>query len=259
MRSTTIITLLLINILAQAQEQKKFEHWDDRYNKANTIEIEKTEKFLERNNIEINKIINQTFGVCKYTLDSLPYIEYYSNDTLVFLMPGGILPIEKQELELNGNGQIIGNNNCFIDGVRKDGRISLRTPHKFAFLIEEKKLYAFITSLGMSDKEKNKIIQEIKNAKTTQERDSLFKVFNSSYTTVAKLIVDLKNKNNISDTIYIDTDKISKVIDVYKKNGRKYFDIWLNFDPYRGRKDLNFTVDENLKMIKIEEFELENE
>ncbi len=258
MKIIIYITLIFLSIFVNAQELKKFEHWDDRYNNANAEEMAKTKQFLEKNNIEINKIINPTFGVCKYTLDSLPYIEYYSNDTLIYLMPGGMMPLNTSNLKLDENKKIKGNNNCYIEGIRKNGTISLRTPHMFSFLVKDKKLFAFVTYPSKTEKEKNEIILKIKKAETQQERDSLFKEYNNSFIVKPKLIFDLTNKNNTNDSIMIDNEKHSQIIDIYKQNGKKYYNIKLNFDPYRGRRDLYLTVDNDLNIVKLAEFILNN-
>ena len=98
----------------------------------------------------------------------------------------------------------------------------------------------------------------IKRSELELDKNGKIVGHNNCYTTKAELIVDLISKTNINDTIKIDNKRFSRITDIYEIRDKRLFKIKLNFDAFRGRKDLTFIVDDNLRMIRLEEFELSN-
>jgi hypothetical protein len=228
--ATFTLILNLVYLVSCSQEVKKFENWDTRVNKASGELLIKTKEFLSENGILMNKMYNITYGIEKYTIDSIPYLFDSSFDTLIYVLPSGETPVSKedfisQDFHCNKYNQ----HNYFIEGAYENGKLIIRDTHPIYFLKKDSCIYLF-----------------------TPFKDSIY------YSYHPKIIFNLKRKPGIGDTINVDNSRFSAVMDIKKTNRSTYYLIKTNYDSFANREEFDYLISDKLEIIQLGDYKLLN-
>ncbi|MDE5421611.1 hypothetical protein L3073_05290 [Ancylomarina sp. DW003] len=244
---------LFLSINCYSQELKKFEHWNDRYNSENKIEIKKTKEFLAENNINLFEIYNAPKGVKNRFLDGLPYIIYTSIDTITYLIPGGLFPTSRENFKNNLN-----DNNTrafFVNGIRKDGRIGVNSLHEFRFLRQGQKFYHLYITYNLKKEDENKLMDRLFEANTEDEYNKIKKELDRHMYYKRELIFDFEKQIKAGDIIRSEPNRFSQLLEITKTNNRKYYKVKTNITSLELR-EMVFTFNSNGEFYLIEGHEI---
>ena len=246
------LLFLILTLNCHAQKVKRFEHWDDRYNVKDSIEMQKSRVFLDSNNIKILEIYNLPEGIKGILSDSLPYAFRKNGDTLTYLIPGwaSIKTREEFKKDILDNEQ---KHPYFIEKIRGDGRIEVDTFREYKFLLEKNLLYFLWYEFTLDIEEIFKIYQRLLASESKHEKEILNNEILSHRYIEKELIFDFDKQNKIGKKLKLDSKRYSQLLDSYSRDGKEYFKFKTKITSlgYNGDDNL-FIIDRDCNFYLID-------
>jgi hypothetical protein len=232
---------------------KKFEHWDDKYNKENSNEVKKTQEFVTKNNIKFFEIYNTPVGIKNRFLDNLPYIFVKKGDTLCYFIPGGLFPTTREDFidDLNGKHTW----SFFVEGIRKDGKLGVYDLREYRFLKKENKVFYLYVASNLKTEEKNKLMDKLIESNSEEEQNKIRSELDKHLYYKSELIFDFGNQTKIGDRIIPEQKRFSQLLEITDKNNKKYYKIRTNVTSLELR-EMNFVFDNDCNFYLIEGHEI---
>jgi len=225
---------------------KKFEHWDDNYNKEDLIEIKKSEAFLKSNELELLKIYNAPKGVINNFTDGKPFVVNKSVDTITYIIPGGLFPTSREEY-INDKEKWT----YYIESIRKDGRLGIIVARYYKFLKEKNKLYYLSLASSLSIEDQEILFEKMFETESDLESDKIAKEIKSHEYYKRELIFDFNEQNEIGNIKKLDSNRYSNLIGTHMIEGVKYYRFKTNI-TFMNLSDREFVIDRECNFYLIE-------
>lgn len=199
-----------------------FEHWDDEYNKEDSKAIEKTKDFMQAHGLVINEIYSSGGKTKRKFQTGEPYLFAKNGDTLVYLIPGSLFPTLQQDYSEMFENSI---HPYYIETIRKDGRLGIRTCREFRFLFEDGKLYYLFLTSSLGKEKDLELGQKVFETDDTVEQKRIINYLNQFLFYKKEEIFDHSKQLINGDIINYKDNRYSKLISKKKINGIEIYDI----------------------------------